>query len=118
MSKSFILFLATLSLICCIPVIRKSLNFDEKQLAYCLKQNAHLDYNEQIEELRSYRDELRYYLYLKKFEEYKIDKRIESIMLWCFDTYGEKAPRYTLGMNCYDECHDKTPGQVCNCPRT
>ena len=117
MPKSFIIFVATLSLICCIPVIRRTINYDEEKLTYCLKTWARMDYNETIEELRSYRDELRYYLYKKKIVEYKLDRYYESEMITCFDKYGQKAPNVSYGSDCYDKCHDETPGQNCNCPR-
>ena len=117
MSKSLILFLATLSLIYCVPRIRTTLNYDEEKLTQCLKENANLEYTEQVEELRGYHDTLRNFLFSKKFEEYGFDSSIRDYMIDCFDKYGEKAPRVSPGQNCMDVCHYETPGQVCRCPR-
>ena len=117
MTKSLILFLAALSLIFCVPRIRQTLNFNEEKLTQCLKDKANLEYNEQVEELRAYHDTLRNYLFSKKYEEYKFNTTIKEDMIYCFDNYGEKAPRVSPGLNCMDRCHDETPGQVCRCPR-
>ena len=117
MSKSFILLLATLSIIYCVPRIRKTLNFDEEKLTQCLKDRVNLEYDEKVEELRGYHDTLRNYLFSKKYNEYKFDTNIKEDMIYCFDHYGEKAPRVSPGLNCLDRCHDETPGQVCRCPR-
>ena len=117
MSKSFFVFLAILSIILCVPRIRKTLNFDEEKLTQCLKDRVNLEYDEQVEELRGYHDTLRKYLFNKKYEEYKFNETIKEDMIYCFDNYGEKAPRVSPGLNCLDICHDQTPGQVCRCPR-
>ena len=117
MSKSFILFLATLSLIYCVPRIRQTLNFDEDKLTQCLKEKVNLEYNEQVEELRAYHDTLRGFLFSKKFEEYQFDTKNREDMIYCFDNYGEKAKMVSPGANCMDRCHYLNPGQVCRCPR-
>ena len=117
MSKSFILFLATVSLIYCMPRIRKTLNFDEEKLTQCLKDKVNLEYNVQVEELRGYHDTLRGFLFSKKYEEYQFDTKIREDMIYCFDNYGEKAKMVSPGANCMDRCHYNTPGQVCRCPR-
>ena len=74
MPKSFIIFVAILSLICCIKIINPKMNYDERFLTWCLNKYAMMEYNETIEELRRYRDEFRMYLYKKKFAEYNLDK--------------------------------------------
>ena len=117
MSKSFFLLLATLSIIYCIPRIRKTLNFDQDKLTQCLKERASIEYNDQVEELRGYRDTLRSFLFSKKYEEYQFDTNIREDMIYCFDNYGEKAHMVSPGANCMDRCHYNTPGKACRCPR-
>ena len=115
MSKYLILFITTLSLVLCVPRIRTP-NYNEEELLKCLKER-NIEYNEQVEELRGYYDALRYFLFSKKFEEYKFDKDIREDMINCFEKYGLKASRVSPYLNCMDVCEYERPGTKCSCPR-
>ena len=71
MPKTFILLLAILYSILCVPRIRTP-NYNEEELTKCLEE-YNIEYDEKVEELRSYYDVLRIYLFSKKFEEYQFD---------------------------------------------
>ena len=115
MSKSLILLLAIVSLVSCIPGIRKNLNFDKEKLTKCLKEKG-VEYDEKVEELRNYHDTLRKFLFSKKFEEYKFNKDKREEMIKCFDSYGIAAKTVSPYLNCMDRCKDERQGENCLCP--
>ena len=116
MSKSLILLLAIVSLVSCIPGIRKNLNFDKEKLTKCLKEKG-VEYDEKVEELRNYHDTLRKFLFSKKFEEYKFNEDKRNEMIQCFNKFGIAARIVSPGANCMDICHYTRPEEKCNCPR-
>ena len=116
MSKYLILFAIVVSLVVCVPRIRKNLNYDPVKLEKCLKER-NIEYNEQVEELRGYHDTLRKYLFNKKFVEYNFKESQREEMIYCFDNFGVKARMVSPGANCRDRCKYERPGQKCNCPR-
>ena len=116
MSKSFILLLAILSFVFCVPR-RRQPTYDEKKLRECLSL-INIDLDEKVEELRGYHDVLRRYFFNKKFAEYGFDINKEEEMIKCFDQFGLKARTVSPYLNCMDMClQKKKPGERCSCPR-
>ena len=100
MSKSFILLLAILSFVFCVPR-RRQPTYDEKKLRECLSL-INIDLDEKVEELRGYHDVLRRYFFNKKFAEYGFDINKEEKMIKCFDQFRIKAIKVSHYLNCMD----------------
>lgn len=115
MSKSLFLILIIVSLIFCVPRIRET-NYDEEKLKDCLSKIS-INLDEKVEELRTYHDSNREFIFRNKFTEYGFNADKKEEMIKCFEQFGLKVKRVTPFLDCMDRCKIfREKGGKCSCP--